>query len=93
MQQRVVNVLWGFYSCLKYSYIIPDNPSFTPGYDNNVVKEVKETKNNCILMESALSEEVADKMKALLMEYNAKEAKTFDDILDFLLLFALCMTK
>ena len=25
----------------------------------------------------------ADKMKALLMEYNAKEAKTFEDILDF----------
>ena len=33
--------------------------------------------------ETALPEEVADKMKALLTEYNAKEAKTFEDILDF----------
>ena len=29
------------------------------------------------------SEEVADKMKALLTEYSAKEEKTFEDILDF----------
>lgn len=34
-------------------------------------------------METALPEEVADKMKALLKEYNAKEEKTFVDILDF----------
>ncbi len=34
-------------------------------------------------METALPEEVADKMKALLIEYNGKEEKTFDDILDF----------
>ena len=33
--------------------------------------------------DTALPEEVADKMKALLTEYNAKEAKTFEDILDF----------
>ena len=33
--------------------------------------------------DTAFPEEVADKMKALLMEYNAKEAKTFEDILDF----------
>ena len=30
-----------------------------------------------------LPEEVADKMKALLTEYNGKEEKTFEDILDF----------
>ena len=34
-------------------------------------------------METALPEEVADKMKALLTEYNRKEEKTFEDILDF----------
>lgn len=34
-------------------------------------------------METALPKEVADKIKALLKEYNAKEEKTFDDILDF----------
>ena len=34
-------------------------------------------------METALSEEVADKMKNLLIEYRNKKEKTFDDILDF----------
>lgn len=32
---------------------------------------------------TALPEEVADKMKILLTEYNAKKEKTFEDILDF----------
>ena len=34
-------------------------------------------------MATALPEEVADKMKVLLTEYNRKEEKTFEDILDF----------
>lgn len=34
-------------------------------------------------METALPEEVADKMKNLLIEYRSKKEKTFDDILDF----------
>ena len=34
-------------------------------------------------MDTTLPEEVAGKMKALLKEYNAKEEKTFEDILDF----------
>ena len=34
-------------------------------------------------MDTALPEEVAGKMKALLTAYNAKEEKTFKDILDF----------
>ena len=34
-------------------------------------------------MATALPEEAADKMKALLTEYNRKEEKTFEDILDF----------
>ena len=34
-------------------------------------------------METALPEEVADKMKKLLLSYNQKEQKTLDDLLDF----------
>ena len=34
-------------------------------------------------MDTALPEEVAGKMKELLTEYNAREEKTFEDILDF----------
>ena len=34
-------------------------------------------------MDTVLPEEVADKMKALLTEYNGKEEKIFEDILDF----------
>mgnify|MGYP001623720720 FL=1 len=34
-------------------------------------------------METALPEEVADKMKNLLADYNAKKDKTFEDILEF----------
>ena len=34
-------------------------------------------------METALPEEVADKMKALLAEYNNKKEKNFEDLLDF----------
>lgn len=33
--------------------------------------------------ETALPEEVSDRMKSLLTEYNAKDAKTLEDILDF----------
>ena len=33
-------------------------------------------------MDTAFPEEVADKIKALLTEYNGKEEKTFEDILD-----------
>ena len=45
--------------------------------------DVIETANHFCYMDTALPEEVADKMKALLTEYNAKEEKTFEDILDF----------
>ena len=34
-------------------------------------------------METALPEEVANRMKKLLSEYNNKEEKNFEDILDF----------
>ena len=47
------------------------------------VGDYKKTPNEVGGMETALPEEVADKMKALLKEYNAKEKKYFEDILDF----------
>lgn len=46
------------------------------------VGDYKKLPNEVGGMETALPEEVADKMKALLKEYNAKEEKTFVDILD-----------
>ena len=47
------------------------------------VGDYKKLPNEVGGMDTALPEEVADKMKALLTEYNAKKAKTFEDILDF----------
>jgi len=48
-----------------------------------VVGDYKKLPNEVGGMDTALPEEVADKMKVLLTEYNAKEEKTFEDILDF----------
>ena len=47
------------------------------------VGDYKKLPNEVGGRDTALPEEVADKMKALLTEYNAKEEKTFEDILDF----------
>ena len=47
------------------------------------VGDYKKTPNEVGGMETVLPEEVADKMKALLTEYNGKEEKTFEDMLDF----------
>ncbi len=47
------------------------------------VGEYKRLPNEVGGMETALPEETADKMKKLIREYNAKENKTFEDILDF----------
>ena len=44
------------------------------------VGDYKKTPNEVGGMDTALPEEVADKMKALLTEYNGKEEKTFEDI-------------
>lgn len=49
--------------------------------------EYKKLPNEVGGMETVLPEEVVDKMKALLAEYNAKEEKTFEDILDFYVKF------
>ena len=48
-----------------------------------VVGDYKKLPNEVGGMETALPEDVSDKMKALLTEYNDKEEKTFEDILDF----------
>ena len=48
-----------------------------------VVCDYKKLPNEVGGMDTTIPEEVADKMKTLLMEYNAKDAKTFEDILDF----------
>lgn len=45
--------------------------------------DYKKLSNEVGGMKVALPEEVADKIKALLTEYNAKEEKNFEDILDF----------
>ena len=47
------------------------------------VGDYKKMPNEVGGMETALPEEVADKMKTLLSEYNAKEEKNFEDILNF----------
>ena len=47
------------------------------------VGDYKKMPNEVGGMETALPEEVANKMKELLTEYNGKEEKTFEDILDF----------
>ena len=47
------------------------------------VGDYKKLPNEVGGRDTALPEEVADKMKALLTEYNAKEEKTFTDILEF----------
>ncbi len=47
------------------------------------VGDYKKMPNEVGGMETTLPEEVADKMKVLLAEYNRKEEKTFEDILDF----------
>ena len=47
------------------------------------VGDYKKIPNEVGGMDTALPEEVADKIKKLLAEYNRKEEKTFEDILDF----------
>ena len=51
------------------------------------VGDYKKLPNEVGGKDTALPEEVADKMKVLLTEYNAKEEKTFADILDFHVIF------
>lgn len=51
--------------------------------DGFAVGDYKKLTNEVEGMETVLPEEVVDKVKTLLTEYNTKEEKTFEDILDF----------
>ena len=68
---------------IKELHLILKNGTSDYRKDWFVVGDYKKLPNEVGGMETALPEEVADRMKKLLSEYNNKEEKTFDDILDF----------
>ena len=68
---------------IKELHLILKNGTSNSRKDWFAVGDYKKLSNEVGGMNTALPEEVADKMKALLTEYNAKEKKTFEDILDF----------
>ncbi len=51
------------------------------------IDDYKKMPNEVGGMDTALLEEVSDKMKALLAEYNAEGEKTFEDLLNFYVKF------
>ena len=68
---------------IKELHLILKNGTSDSRKDWFVVGDYKKLPNEVGGMDTALPEEVSDKMKALLTEYNVKEEKTFEDILDF----------
>lgn len=68
---------------IKELHLILKNGTSDSRKDWFAVGDYKKLPNEVGGMETALPEEVADRMKKLLSEYNNKEEKTFDDILDF----------
>ena len=68
---------------IKELHLVLKNGTSDSRKDWFAVGEYKKLPNEVGGRDTALPEEVADKMKALLTEYNAKEEKTFEDILDF----------
>ena len=68
---------------IKELHLILKNGTSDSRKDWFAVGDYKKLPNEVGGMDTALPEEVADKMKALLKEYNAKGKKTFEDILDF----------
>ena len=68
---------------IKELHLILKNGTSDSRKDWFAVGDYKKLSNEVGGMNTALPEEVADKMKALLTEYNAKEEKNFADILDF----------
>ena len=68
---------------IKELHLVLKNGTSDSRKDWFAVGDYKKLPNEVGGRDTALPEEVADKMKALLTEYNAKEAKTFEDILDF----------
>ena len=68
---------------IKDLHIILKNGTSDSRKDWFAVGDYKKLPNEVGGMDTTIPEEVANKMKTLLMEYNAKDAKTFEDILDF----------
>ncbi len=68
---------------IKELHLILKNGTSDSRKDWFAVGEYKRMPNEVGGMDTVLPEEVADKMKALLREYNSKEEKTLDDILEF----------
>ena len=68
---------------IKELHLILKNSTSDSRKDWFAVGDYKRLPNEVGGMETVLPEEVSDKMKALLAEYNAKEEKTLEDILDF----------
>ena len=68
---------------IKELHLILKNGTSNSRNDWFAVGDYKKLPNEVGGMDTALPEEVADKMKALLSEYNSKEEKTLEDILEF----------
>ncbi len=68
---------------VKELHLILKNGTSDSRKDWFAVGDYKKIPNEAGGMDTALPEEVADKMKVLLTEYNGKEEKTFEEILDF----------
>lgn len=69
--------------CIKKLHHILKTGTSNSRKDWFAVGEYKRLPNEVGGMQTSLPEEVADKMKALLSDYNAVPKKTLDDILDF----------
>ena len=72
---------------IKELHLILKNGTSDSRKDWFAVGNYKKLPNEVGGMETALPEEVANKMKKLLSEYNNKEEKNFEDVLDFLVKF------
>ena len=68
---------------IKELHLVLKNGTSDSRKDWFAVGDYKKLPNEVGGRDTALPEEVADKMKVLLTEYNAKEEKIFEEILDF----------
>ena len=68
---------------IKKLHLVLKNGTSDSRKDWFVVGDYKKMPNEVGGMETALPEEVADRMKKLLSEYNNQEEKTLEDILNF----------
>ena len=68
---------------IKELHLLLKNGTSDSRKDWFAVGDYKKLPNEVGGMDTALPEKVADQMKALLVEYNSKGEKTFEDILDF----------